>query len=129
MTFSTSAASPYPAVLSVLRSRTSQPPAEGQMTTGGGWFHVEDSPETTTNGNCRPLAAWIVVMRMASASVSGRTTSLTRAVSSAWRSAQVRYSRSEPCSASDHARAWSRTNRNRRQVSRYRGESTAASRT
>ncbi len=77
-------------------------------------------PDTIVMGNCRPFAPWMVMMLTASSSVSGSTVSATRALSDACRRAHSRYSRSEPPSASLHARAWSMTNRSRRHKSRGR---------
>ena len=77
-----------------------------------------DMPDTIVIGNSRPLAAWMVMMRTASSSVSGRTASATRAPSGVCSSTQCRYWRRLPPVASLHARAWSMTNRSRRHTSR-----------
>ena len=79
-----------------------------------------DMPETIVIGNSSPLALWIVMMRTASSSVSGRIDSATRAPSAVCRVTQRRYWRRLPPVASLHARAWSMTKRNRRHTSRGR---------
>ena len=73
-------------------SWTANPPSwrPEQLDTAHGPGCADESPETITIGNSRPLAAWMVITRTASTSVSGSTASATRAWSSACRAAQAR---------------------------------------
>ena len=68
-----------------------------------------DMPDTIVIGNSRPFAAWMVMMRTASSSVSGSTASATRAPSAVWCSTHCRYWRRLPPADSLQLRAWSVT--------------------
>ena len=111
-------------VTTLRRSGSRPPPSGGKHDLGrraAGRCGPVDMPDTIVIGNSRPLAAWIVMIRTASSSVSGSTASATRAPSARLlRRPSAGTARRLPPVASLHARAWSMTKRSRRHTSRGR---------